>query len=42
VVVFVPSFYVIMQSLEERRKRKPAPQAAPPAEPAGAAPSTAA
>ena len=34
VVVFVPSFYVVMQSLEERRKRKPAPQAAP-ASPAG-------
>jgi hydrophobic/amphiphilic exporter-1 (mainly G- bacteria), HAE1 family len=42
VVVFVPSFYVIMQSLEERRKRKPAPQAAPPTQPDGAAPSTAA
>ena len=36
VVVFVPSFYVIMQSLEERRKRKPAPQAAPPPRPNGA------
>jgi hydrophobic/amphiphilic exporter-1 (mainly G- bacteria), HAE1 family len=42
VVVFVPSFYVIMQSLEERRKRKPAPHAAPPPQPDGAAPSTAA
>jgi HAE1 family hydrophobic/amphiphilic exporter-1 len=42
VVVFVPSFYVIMQSLEERRKRKPAPQAAPPSQPNSAAPSTAA
>jgi HAE1 family hydrophobic/amphiphilic exporter-1 len=30
VVVFVPSFYVVMQRLEERRKRKPAPQATPP------------
>jgi HAE1 family hydrophobic/amphiphilic exporter-1 len=29
VVVFVPSFYVVMQQLEERRKGKPAPQAAP-------------
>ena len=27
VVVFVPSFYVVLQWLEERRKRKPAPQA---------------
>ncbi|HEY6517999.1 MAG TPA: efflux RND transporter permease subunit [Roseiarcus sp.] len=42
VVVFVPSFYVVLQSLEERRKRKPAPQAAPPPQPDGAAPSTAA
>jgi hypothetical protein len=42
VVVFVPSFYVIMQRLEERRKRKPAPEAAPPAQPDVAAPSTAA
>src|SRR4029077_13198206 len=30
VVVFVPSFYVVMQRLEERRKGKSAPQAAPP------------
>jgi hypothetical protein len=30
VVVFVPSFYVVMQRLEERRKRKPAPQPATP------------
>jgi HAE1 family hydrophobic/amphiphilic exporter-1 len=32
VVVFVPSFYVVMQWLEERRtgKSKPAPEAAPP------------
>ena len=30
VVVFVPSFYVVMQWLEERRKGKPAPKAAPP------------
>ena len=29
VVVFVPSFYVVMQWLEERRKSKPAPEAAP-------------
>ena len=29
VVVFVPSFYVVMQWLEERRKGKPAPAAAP-------------
>jgi HAE1 family hydrophobic/amphiphilic exporter-1 len=29
VVVFVPSFYVVMQRLEERRKGKPAPKAAP-------------
>ena len=29
-VVFVPSFYVVMQRLEERRKRKPAPQATAP------------
>ncbi|MGH6798370.1 MAG: efflux RND transporter permease subunit, partial [Roseiarcus sp.] len=29
VVVFVPSFYVVMQWLEERRKGKPAPQPAP-------------
>jgi HAE1 family hydrophobic/amphiphilic exporter-1 len=42
VVVFVPSFYVIMQRLEERRKRKPAPEAAPPRQPDVAAPSTAA
>jgi hypothetical protein len=40
-VVFVPSFYVVLQSLEEWRKRKPAPQAAPPPQPDGAAPSTA-
>ena len=38
VVVFVPSFYVVMQWLEERRKGKPAPKAAPPiAEPKDAA-----
>jgi hydrophobic/amphiphilic exporter-1 (mainly G- bacteria), HAE1 family len=37
-VVFVPSFYVVMQRLEERRKSKPAPEAAPPiAEPKDAA-----
>ena len=42
VVVFVPSFYVVMQSLEERRKRKPAREAAPPPQPDGAAPSSAA
>ena len=41
VVVFVPSFYVVMQRLEERRKGKPASQAAPPPQPVGAAPSTA-
>ena len=29
VVVFVPSFYVVMQRLEERGKRRPASQAAP-------------
>lgn len=29
-VVFVPSFYVVMQNLEERRKRKPASQATAP------------
>ena len=38
VVVFVPSFYVVLQSLEERRKRKPA-QAAPPPRPEAASPS---
>jgi hydrophobic/amphiphilic exporter-1 (mainly G- bacteria), HAE1 family len=42
VVVFVPSFYVVMQRLEERRKRKPAPRAAPPSQPDGVAPSSAA
>ena len=42
VVVFVPSFYVVMQRLEERRKGKPAPQAAPPSQPDGVAPSSAA
>ena len=42
VVVFVPSFYVVLQWLEERRKRKPAPQAAPPPSRTGVAPSTAA
>ena len=37
-VVFVPSFYVVMQRFEERRKGKPAPKAAPPiAEPKDAA-----
>jgi HAE1 family hydrophobic/amphiphilic exporter-1 len=42
-VVFVPSFYVVMQNLEERRKRKPAPQAtAPLAQPKDAAGSSAA
>jgi len=36
VVVFVPSFYVVMQWIEERRTRKPAPQAsAPPKDAAG-------
>jgi hypothetical protein len=40
VVVFVPSFYVVLQSLDERRKRKPAREAAPPPQPNGAAPST--
>jgi HAE1 family hydrophobic/amphiphilic exporter-1 len=30
VVVFVPSFYVVMQWLEERRMGKRAPDAAPP------------
>jgi HAE1 family hydrophobic/amphiphilic exporter-1 len=34
VVVFVPSFYVVMQWLEERRTAKPAPAAAPPSSPA--------
>jgi HAE1 family hydrophobic/amphiphilic exporter-1 len=29
VVVFVPSFYVVMQNLEERRTRKPAPEPGP-------------
>ena len=42
VVVFVPSFYVVMQRLEERGKRKPAPKAAPPSQPDGVAPSSAA
>ena len=42
-VVFVPSFYVVMQNLEERRKRKPASQAtAPLAQPKDAAGSSAA
>jgi HAE1 family hydrophobic/amphiphilic exporter-1 len=42
-VVFVPSFYVVMQNLEERRKRKPAPQAtAPLAQPKDAPGSSAA
>ena len=41
VVVFVPSFYVVMQRLEERRKGKPASQAAPPPQSVGATPSTA-
>jgi hypothetical protein len=30
VVVFVPSFYVVMQWLDERRTRKPAPHASAP------------
>ena len=36
VVVFVPSFYVVMQRIEERRGRKPAvpAAAAQPAQPA--------
>jgi hydrophobic/amphiphilic exporter-1 (mainly G- bacteria), HAE1 family len=42
VVVFVPSFYVVLQSLDERRKRKPAAQTAPPRQPNDVAPSTAA
>jgi HAE1 family hydrophobic/amphiphilic exporter-1 len=29
VVVFVPSFYVVMQRLEERRRGRSAPQAGP-------------
>jgi HAE1 family hydrophobic/amphiphilic exporter-1 len=34
VVVFVPSFYVVMQRIDERRRRRAQPDA--PAHPAGA------
>src|SRR6201999_584818 len=37
VVVFVPSFYVVMQRLEERRKGKPVKAAPPLAQPKDAA-----
>jgi len=36
-VVFVPSFYVVMQWIEERRKGKRAPEGAPPSQTADAA-----